>query len=110
MHCEDVRLRIHMVLETTDGERIVEVRNEQVFRDSFCEHTLRTAEASLARALETHVLSPARGLIRAHVNKLLDRVTFRRKDAPTVPVMWEDADVIAALNHRLDSVLAETDG
>ena len=112
MHGQDVRLKVHVVLETTAGERIAEIRNEHVVVDSFDEPSLRTAEATLARMLEATVLSPARGLIRAHVNKLLERVSFRRRAVTTPSAMpWpEDAGVKTTLEDKLAAIMAKARG
>lgn len=100
-----------MVLETTAGERIAEIRNEHVVMDSFDESSLRTAEATLARMLEATVLSPARGLIRAHVNKLLERVSFRRRAVTPPDTSWpDDSGDKAALFNKLEASMAKSQG
>lgn len=104
-----MRLKVRLVLETTTGERIAEIDNEHVFPGSFDEPTLRTAEASLARALDATVLSPARTLIRAHVNKLLDRVSFRRRKPVPPAVTWpDDSRARAILDDKLAEIMPKT--
>ena len=102
MH-NDVVLKVHVSVETAAGERIAEVRTSQVFSEMFSETMLRSAEAAMVKMLETQVISPCRGLIRAHVGKLQDP-TFTRRDT-CVPLEWPDG-VAEDLNQRLEAVMA----
>ena len=108
MHSEDVRLKVFVRLETANGERIAEIDDEFVFPNGSDEASLRTEEAVLARVLEARVLSPARSLVRAHVNKQLERVSFRRR-ATTPPIIpWpDDSGVKTALEDKLAAIIAQ---
>ena len=99
-----------MRLESGSGERIAEIDNEFVVPNGCDEVSLRTEEATVARALECRVLSPTRALVRAHVQKQLERLSFRRRT--TAPAMaWpDDAGVKTALADRLAAVMAKAQG
>ena len=109
---DDVILKVHVSLETPGGERIMEVRTEQLVPDINGEFALPSAEAAVRMALETQVMSPARGLVRSYVNKLREQKTYRRTD----PIQWSpttwpnDSETIAALNARIDTMAADEDG
>jgi len=109
----DVRLKVHLVLETQTGERIAEIKTDELFRDMFSEHAIRSAERTLTRLLEIEVLSPARGLIRGHVLKLKERCTptFKRADRTVedcpenCPENWPgDDETVRALHARIASI------
>lgn len=106
MHGEDVRLKVYVRLETANGERIAEIDDEFVVPNGSDEVSLRTEEATLARALEARVLSPARSLVRAHVNKQLTRFSFRRRTTtpPAIPLP-DDTAVTTALDDKLAAII-----
>ena len=99
-------LKVRVVLETATGERIAEVNNQHFFPGCFDEATLRSTEATLARTLDATVLSPARALIRAHVNKLLERVSFRRRTTAPATPLPDEAETWAGLDRKLAAIMA----
>ena len=105
-----MRLKVYVRLETASGERIAEIDNEFVVPNGGDEASLRTEEATLARALESRVLSPARALVRAHVNKQLERLSFRRRVTPSAMPWPEDAGVKTALEDKLAAIMAKAQG
>ena len=108
---ESVVLRVSVSLETLAGERIAEIKTDHVFRDMLGEHALGSAEAALHDVLETQVVSPCRGLIRAHVQTLQEQAGFTRLDHPVGSPLWDRVDeILAALQRRVAEGAAEADG
>ena len=105
---EAVRLKVSVSLETLAGERISEIKVDQVFRDMLGAHVLGTAEAALEALLDTQVVVPCRALIRAHVNKLEEQASFTRLENAGVAPALIDGSIGAALFARLNAVAAET--
>ena len=99
-----------MVLESVSGERIAEIDNEFVVPNGFDEASLRTEEATIARALECRVLSPARALVRAHVQKQLERLSFRRRTTPPTLAWPDDSGEKAGLFDKLEAIMAKRQG
>lgn len=101
-------LKVSVSLETVAGDRIAEVATENVFPDMLGKYSLGSAEAALLEMLEVRVISPCRALIRAHVRKHREATGQSEREVPQVPARWGDNEVIAALNHRLGVVMAQT--
>lgn len=102
----DAVLTFHIRLDTAGG-KILEVRDRLVIHGAFDELDLRTAEATVAASLDAGVLSPARGMVRAHVNKLLDKVSYRRLGGgERVPKWPQDSAIVAGLEETLQKVTA----
>ena len=102
-------LKVNVSLETLAGERIAEIKTDHVFRDMLGEHVLGSAEAALQEVLETQVVSPCYGLIRAHVHTMQEQAGFIRLDHPMGTPVWDHVDeVLATLHRRYEKAAAET--
>jgi hypothetical protein len=105
---ENLRLRVHVTLETESGERITEVKDDAIIPGLFCENALNTAEQAFDAFFQTKVESPARSLVRAHLRKLeAQRPFYRTDDAQYLPPeIWpDDEQTAAALDAKLMAVL-----
>lgn len=95
---ENIRLKVHLVLETEAGEPLFEERGDTVIPGLFCENALDTAQQALDAFLQLKVISPARGMARRHIRALEAKRPFHRTDIEQYVPMADlpNAEEIAA--------------
>jgi hypothetical protein len=86
-----IRLKVHLVLETTSGERIAEIESNRLY--DLVDASMQTSLDLLRQHLETDVASPARGLIQGHILKL-ERESFPRRDHVATAEVWPESRLV----------------
>lgn len=84
----DVRFRVHILLETGAGERIAEIKQEDMIPDLLSDmppglafqRGLETNVAVVHRLVESRIVSPLRGCVGAFLSKREGKPLFARLD------------------------------
>ena len=76
-----LRLKVHLVLETGEGQTLAEINHQHEFPEILSQKTWREVEETCLRLIHANVVNPAHFLVSAHVRKGTDDSNFERRNA-----------------------------
>ena len=100
---ERVRLKVHLVAETGDGEHLAEITRESVFPLFRTQESWMQGDKAFRTMLELEVVAPARALMAAHLRKLDDEPFIRIQQ----PMPKADITLSESQRGNLDGLLEE---
>jgi len=107
-------MKVHVTIETGDGERIVELDREEVLQAILSPAGLESAVSSFEDIIHLMILSPLRGSLRAKILQLLEMKGFTRITPPSKttvsPTSFGNEEDRKAFMERIRQLAAHTHG